>query len=72
MMDVNSLNSDDRTRLSAPCLDCDEQSRHDNGHSEPYSSKEKSHRPQKWRALWPTQPDLVLTSPPSLVYPGLL
>ncbi len=72
MMDVKSLNSDNRTRLSTPRLNSDEQSRYKNGHGESYSSKEESYWPQQWCALWPAQPDLVLTSPPSLVYPGLL
>lgn len=46
MMNVKSLNPDHRTRLSAPRLDRDEQPRYDNGHREPYSSKEESYWPQ--------------------------
>jgi len=45
MMDMKSLNPDNRTRLSTPRLDGDEQSRYNNGHCEPYSSKEESYWP---------------------------
>ena len=45
MMDVKSLNPNNRTRLSTPRLDGDEQSRYKNGYGESYSSKEKSYWP---------------------------
>ena len=58
MVNVKSLNSDNRTRLSTPSLNGDEQSRNENGHCEPYGSEEESYWPKQWRALWPAQPKL--------------
>ena len=61
MMNVKSLNLDNRTGLSASRLNRDKQSCHDSGYCEPYGSKEESYWPQQWRALWPTQSVLDLT-----------
>ena len=58
MVNVKSLNSDNRTRLSTPSLNGDEQSRNENGHCEPYGSEEESYWPKQWRALWPAQTNL--------------
>src|SRR5438132_13050264 len=58
MVNVKSLNSDNRTRLSAPRLNGDEQSSHDNSHCEPYGSEEESYWSKQWRALWPAQTKL--------------
>jgi hypothetical protein len=60
MVNVKSLNPDDRTGLSASRLDGYEQSCHDSGYGESYGSKEESYWPQQWCALWPAQSGLDL------------
>jgi hypothetical protein len=60
MVNVKSLNLDNRTGLSASRLNGNEQSRHECGYGESYGGKEESYWPQQWCALWPAQSDLDL------------